>query len=61
MMNFEHFGPSRDLLYAAFLFLGAASGAGLMAYRGQATLKSRGRWISALLCFASAALAALAG
>ena len=61
VMNFEHFGPSRDLLYGAFLLLGAAAGAALLAYRRHSSLKSRARWISALLCLASAALAALAG
>ncbi|GHV84541.1 hypothetical protein AGMMS50230_01490 [Spirochaetia bacterium] len=60
-MDFDHFGPSRDLLYLSVFLFGCVLGSFLMMIRKTCTLRQRSRWISVILCLVSAALAALTG
>jgi hypothetical protein len=60
-MNFEHFGPARDLLYLTALLTGICIGAFLIMIQKANSTRSRSRWVSVLYCLVSLTVASLAG
>jgi hypothetical protein len=59
-MEFERFAASRDFLYLAWLFAGAALGCLFSRFRKKTSLRFRNRTVSMALCFFSCMAAALA-
>ena len=59
-MNFEFFGPSRDLLYLGSLLLGLAAGAFLITRKELCTPRRKSRLVSVILCLTAGFAASLA-
>lgn len=59
-MDFDNFGPARDLLYVTMLFFGAAAGVLIKIIQKKYTLSQKSNWISVIFLLVSLGVASLA-